>query len=143
MAHEVRILGKEEVQKRLRQMAEQVASARGDYVLVGTVNSPVEYAPGIEYGRHPGGKLARAAGGTFALTDAVEQIGPQVPELCEQALARGEPVMRGLMRAGLAIEAQTKVNLSERLYNQPIPLSKRGKPRWRRTGNLRAAFGVR
>lgn len=38
------------------------------------VGSSLPYAFGIHYGRHPGGRLARRAGGLFYLTRALEQV---------------------------------------------------------------------
>lgn len=137
MAGEVRILGAEEVRRRLEQMAKSIQQASAEDVVVGTA---VEYAPGMEYGRHPGGKLARRAGGTFALTDALETVRPDIAPAVAAALAEGRPAADALLAAGFQVEALTKTLLTQRLYNKPVPRTKRGKPKWRRTGNLRASY---
>lgn len=138
---EVRILGTDEVKQRLDDMREAVKDA---YVIVGT---DVVYAPGIEYGRHPGGKLARKAGGSFALTDAFEEIKPRiVPEL-RWALAvkwakggSAKDLLVTMIALGNDVLTRTKELLQERVYSLPIPLTHKGKAKWARTGHLRRSY---
>lgn len=140
---EVRILGADEVKARLQAMQEEIKDA---YVVVGT---NVVYAPGIEYGRHPGGRLARRAGGAFALTDAFEEIKPRIEPELRWALAgkwaKGGTA-KGLVATMIALAndvlTRTKVLLQARVYSVPIPHTRRGKPKWRRTGTLRRSFHV-
>jgi len=136
---DVRILGADEVQERLEQMRQNVASAGRDSVMVG---SPAEYAPGIEFGRHPGGKLARRAGGTFALEDALNQIRGSAAGVVSQYLSNGQTVMSALLALGNQVLAYTRVYLSGRVYSASIPTTKKGKPRWIRTGHLRESYQV-
>lgn len=136
---EVRILGAEEVQTRLTEMARAVKSAGGKSVIVGT---DTEYAPGIEFGRHPGGRLARRLGGSFALTDAVKTVRRNAQGVADAYLASGRSVMDVLWALGNQVLAVTRVYLTERVYNVPIPTTRRGKPKWKRTGHLRESYQV-
>ena len=143
---EIRILGADEVRARLDSMQREIQAADGQAVIVGT---PAPYGPGIEYGRHPGGRLARRLGGSFALTDAFEAVKPRIVPDIRWALAvkwaRGSSAV-GLVKTMLALGNQvlalTKVYLTERVYNVPIPTTRSGKPRWRRYGHLRESYHV-
>ncbi len=129
---DIRILGADEVRARLEAMRRSIASAGDEDVIVG---SNLVYAPGMEYGRHPGGRLARRAGGTFALTDALEAVKPAIVSVVAQAIERST-LSVALTKLGFDVEEWTKKYLQERLYSQPIPTTRKGKPRWSRTGAL-------
>jgi hypothetical protein len=120
-------------------MRQAVASAGRNSVIVGT---PAEYGPGIEFGRHPGGKLARRAGGSFALTDALDAIRADAPGVVRGYLMAGRTVMQALWALGNQVLAYTRVNLTERVYSQPIPTTRSGKPKWKRMDHLRESYTV-
>ena len=134
---EVKILNAEEVRQRLEQMRRDLERATDTDIVVG---SNLAYAPGIEYGRHPGGRVARKAGGAFALTDAFKAVRPNIAPAMAQALERGIDVSTVLWKAGYDVEAFTKAYLGERVYAQPIPTTRKGKPKWQRMGTLKNSF---
>ena len=136
---ECRILGAEQVRARLEQMEKAVKSANGKSVIVG---SSAEYAVGIAYGRFPGGRLARKLGGDFALDDALEIVKGSAQGLANTYLASGRSVMDILWALGNQVLAHTRVYLTERVYSIPIPTTRKGKDRWKRTGYLRESYTV-
>jgi len=137
---EIKILEAENVRARLESMRKSIEDASDEDVIV---SSNLVYAPGIEFGRHPGGRLARRAGGAFALTDAFEEISPQVASAVTEAIAKGIATDVVLRKAGLDIEARTKEYLQERVYSVPIPQTGKGRPLWERTGALKNSFQTR
>jgi hypothetical protein len=70
--------------KRLRDGIERIGKAR---VRVG---SNLKYAYGIEFGKHKGGSIARAAGGVFMLTNAIKAIQEPLKRELIQALRNGQ-----------------------------------------------------
>lgn len=145
---EVKILGAEEVKQRLDDMKEAVKDA---YVVVGT---DVVYAPGIEFGRHPGGRLARKLGGSFALTDAFEAVKPKIEPKIRWELAAiwanktlgssggAKRLLAVMVSLGNEVRTRTSELLRERVYSVSIPMTRRGKSRWTRTGTLRRSYHV-
>jgi hypothetical protein len=81
-----RILGIQEVEKLLGNLA---ASARALSGLRVRAISRSPYAYGIRTGRHRGGRLARRAGGTYALDHAKDAIVPQMLPKLAAALPLG------------------------------------------------------
>lgn len=47
---------------------------------------------------------------------------------------------QGLLKAAFYAEGKAKQNAEERIYNQPIPTYKNGKPMWKRTGLYKASI---
>lgn len=102
----VQILGIKEAQAYLRKL-------QGGARAVGTasvrVGSNLRYAWGNEFGRHKGGRLARRAGGSFALTGGFRSVQPRIRPAIVAALPQGpEAVMKALMRLAYDVVAATQ-----------------------------------
>jgi hypothetical protein len=82
----VRVLGIREVRQLLADVA---ASARALAGLRVRALSREAYAQGIRTGRHPGGGLARRAGGTYAIDHARDAVVPQMGPVLAAALEQG------------------------------------------------------
>lgn len=143
---EVRIMGLEEAERRLADLGSSVEEVKNAYVVVGT---DLEYAWGIEFGRKRNGQLARKLGGSFALTDAFEQVQPRIGPEIAWALAvkwakggNARGLVATLIALGNDVLTRTKELLVERVYGVPIPTGRSGKERWRRTGQLRRSYHV-
>ena len=143
---EVRIMGLEEAERRLADLGSSVEEVKNAYVVVGT---NVEYAWGIEFGRKRNGQLARKLGGSFALTDAFEQVQPRIgPEIAwalavkwaRSGNARG--LLATMIALGNDVLTRTKELLLERVYSVPIPTTRGGRPKWRRTRTLSRSYHV-
>jgi hypothetical protein len=82
----VRVLGIREVQTLLADIG---ASARAVSSLRVRALSREAYAYGIRTGTHRGGRLARRAGGTYAIDHARDQVVAKMPSVLAAALAQG------------------------------------------------------
>lgn len=58
------------------------------------------YAYGIRTGHHRGGRLARAAGGTYAIDHARDQVVPTLVMLMSNALLKGPAASQAVIDAG-------------------------------------------
>ncbi len=134
----VRIMGAKEAEAWLARLQGGCKAADGPVARVGT---HLKYAFGIEFGRHRGGKLARRAGGSFALTGSFLRVQPRIKPTLAEALPKGPgATLQALKALGLQVLAGTLDILTNTVYATPIPVSRTGKPRWRRTGNLRRSY---
>lgn len=100
----VTISGLDDAKAAFARMARGASQAANAQVLVG---SPLQYAYGIETGRHRGGRLARRAGGVFYLTRATEHVIPTVRSRMATAVKDGA-VLPELIKVGFDIERAAK-----------------------------------
>jgi hypothetical protein len=102
----VQVVGDEEAMEYLKFLAE--AHKRAAEIPV-SVGSNLEYAYGIETGRHRGGRLARRAGGVFYLTRAYQFVRSSLAKRIAGALEEGpDAVEKELMAIGHDIERAAK-----------------------------------
>ena len=154
MKNTVRVMGLKEAEEYLEELQGGVQTLGKAAVQVGT---NVEYAWGVEFGQRRDGKRARKAGGSFALSDAFQDVKPRIGQELLKALPKGpRAVLTAMKLLGVDILRLTKENLKSRVYGDAIPtrlqfehsITKRGKlrlkvvnkPLWRRTGNLRRSY---
>jgi hypothetical protein len=111
-----------------------------------TVGSDLKYAYGIETGRHKSGRLARRAGGSWAVRDSQQSVLAYAPGLIVREIERLG--VHGKMRpqttfALLARRALDSIRnlLIARVYSVPIPRRGRGFA-WKRTHNLRMSYRI-
>ncbi len=90
----------------LDKLAASGKRAEGSLVQVG---SPLNYAFGIETGRHAGGRLARRAGGAFYLRDAAASVQQSLKRDIAHALPKGpEATLAALKKIGFDVERKAK-----------------------------------
>jgi hypothetical protein len=82
----LRVLGIREVQEMLGTVRASVSALTGLRV---RAISRLSYAYGIRTGRHRGGRLARRAGGTYAIDNARNAVVPQMKGVLAAALGQG------------------------------------------------------
>lgn len=111
-----------------------------------TVGSSLPYAYGIETGKTRSGRLARRAGGSWAVRDAQQDVLDYAPGLVAREIetlgVQGQmrPQVTFRLLGQRALETIRRL-LEARVYAVPIP--RRGKGfAWRRTGNLRISYGI-
>lgn len=126
----VKVTGSTEARSVLRSLQEAAGSLPGVKIRVG---SPLNYAAGIETGRHASGRIARAAGGLHYLHRALERASQQFDQAgFRSALSQGpDATLKFLIAFGFDIEREAKSLLT------PFPYS----PRTRyHTGTLRRSI---
>lgn len=119
---EATLTGVDELQALIGRLREAVTGLDGQSIAVAT---EIVYAYGIETGRYRSGRLARAVGGSFALTNAfaahVSEVGPALAialplgiDATRQALTKvatdvqagaavGSPRLSGTLAAGFTV----------------------------------------
>ncbi len=136
----MQIMGLREAEDYLKRLQDGARATGGMVVKAGTDKV---YGWGIEFGEHRNGKLARRAGGSFSLTSAFATIRPRIAPELRQALPQGSGrVLATLKALGNDVITLTKTNLLATVYSLPIPRTRTGKPKWRRTGDLRRSYHV-
>jgi hypothetical protein len=100
----VQVVGLKEAQRSLQRLEDAGRSADATV----TVGSALNYAYGIETGRHRSGRVARRRGGVFYLSRALLTVERELPQRVTKGLQAGEPMLTTLTRAGHDIEAHAK-----------------------------------
>ena len=100
----VKVVGLKEAQQYLHRLEQAAGSADATV----TVGSSLNYAYGIETGRHRSGRVARRAGGVFYLSRALATVERDLPKRLTKGLQAGEPTEKTLLRAGHDLEARAK-----------------------------------
>lgn len=136
----VKMMGVEQAERYLKRLQGGVQAIGGKRVLAGT---DVEHAWGIEFGRKRNGGLARKAGGSFALSHAYREVkGRILPEMRAALLTDPGQLLSTLIALGMDVVTGTKQRLLERVYSRPIPRTRSGRPKWRRTRTLSRSYHV-
>lgn len=79
------------------------------------------------------------------MSDSMEQLNAAIEEWAKRLEVKSEAVEKaldgGLMKAALFCEGAAKKNVMQSVYQNPIPTDSKGKPKWKRTGLLKASIG--
>ena len=101
------ILGVEEAVALLNQLNAGAKEAGADSI---TVATSIVYAFGMEFGRYRSGRLARRAGGSFALTGSFQEVAPGLVAALAQAVPQGAAAVRqALTKAATDIQGLAAV----------------------------------